>query len=414
MNDVRQYLKRVAIDTVLNIDTTHNTVSAKLAKDTARRNKQRELDKAFKATSETVYNSVCDFVVGEKSHEKLTIGIIKTLAKSPIVRKDGTADFSQTIPYLNIEKRGFQEPIVDDLKQEVFIELLELENKGLLSLSPAGNELIFSDYENEKGEKKNSILYLYRTIRNYMNRNVNRISLHEGLSIEAWTLKRQETEESAEAVAEAEKGGLAESLEKWETKLVSVRNFSAYVPTLDIDLETLANNYSVHDTFKRIKTEYPKQYDRIVAVFSLRITGKTLDNIAEELNISKDKVRYSISLLRECYTAYKEETPNNCVFINKEKYADFVQYLTDTAHKEENREFPSVPLSCGIFGIDDRKKAEERAETNLENMENGTKYHVYNTKRQTLDIILENGALWNRFELSNGAKKRLSKELPNI
>lgn len=342
-------------------------------------------------TIEKEYDNIFDLIVSEKLHEKITIGIIKCLAKNPIKRKNSNiVDFSQTIPYIEMINKGFTESIVDDLKQEVYIAMHEMILKN--QLVKEENKLIFKTYYDKNDNEKSCYLLLFKTIRNYVNKE-KRHDKNGKFSLDDYTILENENKDSE------------------KKNIVTVNhNSNTYIQYLAClqksnSMETLSQRVDIKSIMRMIKKDYPKHYSNIVTVFAYRYKGLTYDEIALKMNLTKNKVRYCIEMLRNTFNKYafsidSDSKDSNSIFygcttyVNKQIFPtkkDIDNYFVRVEKEKSKPKYAShsYPLTCGIISsYDDNKLYESmKLEKNTSTIGNYSYTFMYNQSNNTLVTV---------------------------
>lgn len=334
-------------------------------------------------------NDILNFIVENDLHSRFTISIIKKLSTTGIKKKDGTISFAFSDVYLDIVNSGYTDPIIDDLKQEVFLELINLVNDECVYIGEDENEkscLIFEDYINDNGKEKSYYLNLYHVVRNYMNNQKKHID-RSAICIDLYDENNEE---------------VTVSTKNKDYKRLLASSLS------DNSLENVAGRKDIQLIFGYLKVKYPKHISLMCKVFELLYIGYTYDEIAKALNITKNKVRYQISLMRSVFddttleikydrnyyaSLFSDTTRNKCTttYINKEVRKDVTATIKkDTISKNT---YNSIPLSCGILDDMTKEKINKIVADRLEEtMKNSVSFtNIYDRKKQCINVVNNNG-----------------------
>ena len=343
------------------------------------------------------YNNIVDFITNESIHEKLTIAIVKKIASNP--------KHFCNVSCLEIVKGGYTDPILDDLKQEMFIALFEMSQAGNVTLIN-GNELEFSTYYDKNDNEKSYFLKLYRIVENF------------------FYSQKKHIDNSAIC------------LDSYNDDVTSTNKTSDYISFLynslvDNSLENIATREDIKQVFYIIKAKHAKHYSNICKVFELRYNGFTYDEIAFQCGLTKNKVRYCIDILRNVFIEYvgnvdiereKKEVStfgNGTItyYINRSTSAtheEFTRYIENIKPYEKPIIYPSSPLSCGFLDGHTKAQLEKLEKEREAEKYSGIFTHVIDTKHKKLCTINDKGQILFTYLISDRACKSLKKKLPTI
>lgn len=239
-----------------------------------------ELEKPIK-----IYTSVIDYITEEKAHEKFTIAIIKSIVGSArkVVDKDGNektrSHFCFNACY-EIVKSGYTDPILDDIKQEVFITLFELIQENHLRLE--NNQLVFDTYINTKGNETSYFLHLFKTVEKYLYNQKQKIT-----KIESYNLS--DYDDIGKDENENEKRKAYTTYSFFASRLV------------DSKLENIATYEYVKTLFKHLKTKYPKHFSKMCTIVECLYYGYSQTQIEKltQGEISQRQIWYLLPIIRE-------------------------------------------------------------------------------------------------------------------
>ncbi len=363
------------------------------------------LEDDFQDVTETEYNNAIDLIVNEKLYERFTISIVRKIASKE-------KHFCNT-SCLEIINSGFTDTILDDLKQEIFIKMLEMCNNNMITLGNDKKSLVFGNYYNKKDEKKSSYLLLYRTIENYFYK------------------EKKHNDNSAIC------------LDSYNDDVTSTNNESDYIFYLhqtlqEKTLEKTITRTEILSVFRTIKTKYPKHYTNICNVFELRYNGLTYDEIGKKLNLTKNQVRYDMQILRNVFDDLclkinidntQDDTTKNAknakyfvdnngsttYYINRQKdytKKDIKNYFERIKKEKENKRVYntiSTPLSCGFCTTIDNEKEMEAIREN-----DYTYTFMFYAKNNSVVTVDDRNMIIHEYSCYNKATvKKLSCELPH-
>ena len=353
-----------------------------------------------KIVTEKTYDNIIDCIVSENLHERFTIAIVKKIASNP---KHFCCNSC-----LQIVNSGYNDTILDDLKQEVFIALFEMSQNEHVKLIN-GNELEFSTYFDKNDNEKSYFLKLYRVVENYM------------------YSQKKHVDNSAIC------------LDSYNNDVTSVNNTSDYISFLYNslvcdDMSNIVTRNDIKTIFCIIKEKYSKHFSNICIVFESRYKGLTYDDISKQSGLTKNQVRYCMDILRNVFNEYihnidiqtdKKQSSNGfasgiiTTYVNKAQNAskeDFERYWKNHTPYEKPIVYDSIPLSCGILDSKTKEEIDNVLRDRFDNMFNSETFtHVYNTKNRTLCTINDNGNIVFEYKCATPkTEKALKEKLYNI
>ena len=293
------------------------------------REKQKMYDNIFrleeivkKEEIKKEYENALDFIVDLKMHERFTICIIKNIASH--------SEHQCNKACLDIIKSGYTQHILEDIKQNIFEELLVLYKENKVHLK--NNQLIFDTYINNKGIEQTYYYNLYKVIRNtfYTEKKHNEsryTKIKYDIKKHGAKAHFDENGYLCDKFGNAYlKGCKMEYLDSYNNDITSTngRNYKEFLYNVNGEnsLINIAYREDIKQFFETIKEQYPKYYSEFCGIFEYLYKGYSYKEISKALSIQERRIKYLIPLLREKYKEIMIDGINIKKSINDNLYCD--------------------------------------------------------------------------------------------
>ena len=238
---------------------------------------------------------VAEWIALNNIHVGITRGVIRIIGTKVSYTKTGKPFFTHdTLACWDIVKSRYDQEIVSDMEQQVYITLFELCKQGKAFYNSTLDRLEFLTYENEKGETKSYFNRVYSTIREVLG-----------------VYKKSSTSSEIPAsdliyFTEGEKDFNGNTLEVQHVMSKDNPLYTHYSAIqYDGGLKGLINDGRIVAIMHYIKAHTsPTKYKTIVKVVEGLILGLTYDEIATRYNMGIATVKRARKDLKDLYQAY--------------------------------------------------------------------------------------------------------------
>ena len=282
------------------------------------------------------YNDVMSFILDNKMWEVYTIIIIKCIASN----KNHFANSS----CMDIVNSGYTQTIIDDLKQNVFIELLGMVEKNHIMLE--NNEIVFDTYINTKEEEVSYFFKLFRVVENTLYNEKKQIESRFKkikYDIKKHGIKAHFDEHGFlcdKFGTPYQEGIKIEYLDSYNDDVTSTQSsdFKEFLYNINGEnsLKNVEFRKDINLFFYTIKKEYPKYYSEFCGIFEGLYKGYTYKEISEMLKISERRIKYLIPLFREKYNdimvkgIYIKKSIDDNLYCDRTKNTSTTYYINRT------------------------------------------------------------------------------------